>query len=195
MSLTLVVAPDFYGRTPVLEELTNLLIADRTIILDPYENMGYFTDRPSAHAHFTAQGGVETYGEKIFNFLEDVPPWEGKKVLLGFSAGASALWSLGERLDGIDLCIGYYGRQIRHYTQIRPRFDTELIFPESDPEYEVDWLISTLLGRKKLELKRVAGLHGFMNPLSQHWDPELARTQIRYINNRLKLLTHVGHPH
>ena len=188
MPSSLVIAPDIFGKTPALEALANMFIADQTIILDPYDALGYFTDEPSAHAHFMAQGGVEAYGEKIFNFLGDRPPWEGDSILLGFSAGASALWTLGERLSKIKLCLGYYGGQIRHHTQIRPQFPTELIFPESEPHFDVDWLISTLLGRQNLELKRVGGLHGFMNPHSQNWDPDLTRTQVRYINTRLETL-------
>ena len=195
MSLTLVVAPDLFGRTPVLEELANLITADRTIILDPYEKLGYFTDRPSANARFTALGGMDAYAKKIFDMLSDFPPWEGEKVLVGFSEGASALWCLGEQLEEIDLCIGYYGRHIHNYPHIQPRFPMELIFPESDPEIDVDSVMASLQGRENLELKKEKGFHGFMNPHSYFWKPELVQSHLRYINERLASLSPASQPH
>ncbi len=190
MTLTLIVAPDIYGLTPAMDELAGQLAADRVILLDPYTPGGeYFTNQKTAYAHFTRQVGIAGYARTIYNLLMDRPPDrdEDNRVLLGFSVGASALWTLADNheLSGIRLCLGYYGSQIRNHTGVSPLWPVELIFPEREDHFEVSTLMGRLREKPHLTLRQVRAGHGFMNPHSLNYDAALARAQIRYINHRL----------
>ena len=196
MELTLIIAPDIYGLTPAVEELAGQLAADQVIPLDPYDGKsGWFTDQAKAYAHFTRHVGLAAYARSIYNLLMDRPPdqRQGARVLLGFSVGASALWTLSDNheFSDIRLCLGYYGSQIRNHTGIHPHWPMELIFPESEDHFDVNALVATLAGRDNLSLKTEPGRHGFMNPYAPDYDPELARAQVTDINHRLDQIRHM----
>ncbi|MCG8568131.1 MAG: hypothetical protein MI747_23945 [Desulfobacterales bacterium] len=194
MTLTLIIAPDIFGLTPAVEELAGQLNAHRVIPLDPYGDQGgYFTNEATAYAHFTQHVGIGGYARLIYNTLMDHSPDKDApetRVLLGFSAGAAALWTLADNheLGEISHCMGYYGSQIRNHPSIRPLWPVELIFPEKEDHFDVGFLMAQLTGRKNLELKKEKGKHGFMNPHSPNYDAELARVHIRYINRRLETI-------
>jgi len=59
--------------------------------------------------------------------------------LIGFSIGASIIWRLSEKVSARSVkdAICFYGSQIRNYTDINPQFQIELIFPQSEPHFDI----------------------------------------------------------
>ncbi len=107
---------------------------------------------------------------KIRDILSEVKNKYKKIFIIGFSVGATVSWlcSEEERVDGI---VGYYGSRIRNYVEISPRCPTMLFFPQEEPSFNVDELIS-ILDKKNIELHKYNGQHGFSDPFSTEYNLE-----------------------
>ncbi|HCY83501.1 MAG TPA: hypothetical protein DHV36_00025 [Desulfobacteraceae bacterium] len=186
--MTLIIVPDIFGRTPALERLKETLIhalnsprhphsplaAD---IIDPYGDDLFFRDEKTAYAHFKRSMSIPAYADLVQEKIENA---SGRVYLLGFSAGASALWYLSgmTKADREIKAVGFYGSQIRYFPDIDPRFDTHLIFPAAETHFDVDALLGKLTGRPALVCEKSRGRHGFMNEYSVNFDPKLYRIYI-----------------
>lgn len=181
--MNLIIVPDIFGWTPALSRLrqrleislASVLPAGNALsaeIVDPYGDRRHFKDEALAYAHFTRRMDIPAYANLVSRRLR---AQDGPVCLLGFSAGASALWYLSGEGGGrpVTRTLGFYGSQIRHFPDIMPRFDMHLVFPASEPHFEVDSLMGTLAGRTGLTCTRSRGGHGFMNPYSRNFDPGL----------------------
>jgi dienelactone hydrolase len=149
---TLFLVADIFGRTRALKTMGQDLseaVPDIRII-DPYQGLDHsFETEALAYAYFMDHVGLETYRSILTEALAD-PGTD--TVLIGFSVGASAIWSVSDRpcFRHIQKAFCFYGSQIRQYTDITPRFDMELIFPEQEPHFDVDELIHTLAGKDRV---------------------------------------------
>ncbi|MDA8134938.1 MAG: hypothetical protein M0T82_09965 [Desulfobacteraceae bacterium] len=180
---TLFLIADIFGRTRALETMGQELseaVPDIRII-DPYQGLDHrFETEARAYAYFMDRVGLASYGSILTEALASPGP---DTVLISFSVGASALWSVSDRtfFRHIQKAFCFYGSQIRQYTGIRPRFDMELIFPEQEPHFDVDELIHTLQTKDRVTCTKASGLHGFMNELSPHFDPDSYATYMEYL--------------
>lgn len=169
---TIMLISDIFGRTPALEELGRVLSrgARDLEIVDPYRgrDLGFET-QDQAYAHFTSHVGVDRYLEILENRLGSDPE---TIIPIGFSVGASVLWraSANPKMSSVSKGFCFYGSQIRQYADIQPLFDLELIFPGSEPHFDVPGLIQILSAKKRVSCTRAAGPHGFMNRLSPGFD-------------------------
>ena len=184
---TLFLVADIFGRTRALETLgQQLSVAVPDIrIIDPYQGLDpSFETEARAYAHFMDRVGLASYGSILADALADPGP---DTVLIGFSVGASALWSVSDRpfFRNIQKAFCFYGSQIRQYTGVQPRFDMELIFPEQEPHFDVDELIQTLQAKDRVSCSKAKGLHGFMNELSPHFDPDCYAVFMGYLKTAL----------
>jgi dienelactone hydrolase len=92
---------------------------------------------------------------------------------MGFSVGASAVWALSGQSDLLpgSRAFCFYGSQIRHYAAVVPMIEIELFFPETEPHFDVLDLMRRLSVRSGVVCHRTSYRHGFMNRLSEHFDP------------------------
>jgi dienelactone hydrolase len=179
--MDILIATDIFGHTPALDRLAGQLQADTIKIIDPYDGRTHFRDEETAHAFFTAQVGIPVYAKKISDHLSKAGPGQ---TLIGFSVGAAAIWYLSGNTAfmGVQQAIGFYGSQIRHHTRCRPVFDTRLVFPESEPHFDVDHLMRTLKDTPRVTCFKAGGLHGFMNEHSQNFDVNLYEVCLKKLN-------------
>ena len=183
--MTLLIIPDIFGATPALAQLArDLAPALKQIqqpadasgqpidILDPYGDGLWFEDEARAYAHFSRYLGIPAYAGRIQRHLTENP---GPCFLLAFSAGASAVWQLAgtQPCPGISGAVCLYGSQIRHSPDLIPGFDIHLVFPESEPHFDVDSLMASLAKKPNTTCEKSTGRHGFMNALSVNFDPIL----------------------
>jgi dienelactone hydrolase len=203
VNMDILIATDIFGHTPALDRLANQL-ANRlagqqtgtTIeIMDPYDGQVCFRDEPAAYSFFSSQTGITAYSEKISNRLKSnhLKPGHLKMgrpthTLIGFSVGAAAIWHLSAdpKFAGIQRAVGFYGSQIRHHPEILPVFDTRLIWPRSEPHFDVDHLMFILKDTPKISCCKADGLHGFMNELSQNYDENLTEACLEKLNPKRK---------
>jgi len=178
--MTLLIAPDIFGQTPALDRLIHNLQHSsagandtQTIkIISPYEDKIFFRNEERAYAYFTANSSIPAYAERIERTLDRSPP---PVTLLGFSAGASAIWYLSGQAQNpsVSSAIGFYGSQIRHHRDIIPSFPIQLIFPTAEPHFDVMSLTDFLKSIPGVTCESAPGDHGFMNEFSQNYDPKL----------------------
>ncbi len=184
---TLFLIADIFGRTRALESIGQDLsetVPDIRII-DPYQGVDHpFETEVLAYAYFMERVGLKNYRSILTDTLADPGPGT---VLVGFSVGASALWSVSDRpfCRHIQRAFCFYGSQIRQYTGVQPRFDMELIFPEQEPHFDVDELIGILTVKDRVSCSKAKGLHGFMNELSPHFDPDCFAVFMEYLKTAL----------
>lgn len=184
---TLFLVADIFGRTRALETMGKQLsetVPDIRII-DPYQGLDHsFGTEAGAYTYFTDRVGLACYASILADALADPGP---DTVLIGFSVGASAIWSVSDRpsFRHIKKAFCFYGSQIRQYTGIRPRFDMELIFPEQEPHFDVDELIGILTAKDRVSCSKAPGLHGFMNELSPHFNPDSYAVFVGYLKTTL----------
>lgn len=210
--MNLIIIPDIFGRTPALDRLAERLCiqlstvegntdtephAETCIktaltidIIDPYDGL-YFFREDQAYKYFKANLGVPGYSRMI---LEQLPKQTTPVTILGFSAGASAVWHLScETLPcPVNFFIGFYGSQIRHFKEIQPKIDTHLIFPDYEHYFDVNDLAAQLNVRPRVSIEKAAAGHGFMNEYSIEFDPDICE---KYVCTRLPdLITSNYHP-
>lgn len=184
-----IVLSDIFGYTEALNELVEQL-PGASCILNPYQPAGElsvaqrFADEAEAYAAFTRSGGVCAYSEKLRGVLEQLnEPVE----LLGFSAGAAAIWYAGLDWTEVDSempvrrATGFYASQIRHRLNAAPRFPLRLILPVSEAHFSVAELAAALAGFPQVELMQSDYQHGFMNPLSVNYSAEAYRKYLHFL--------------
>lgn len=167
----LLVATDIFGITEATMEFCEGLEQDYSCI-GPYgTDISVFDDETHAYAHFSNATSVLRYAdsirEKIFSNLQ-------YSHFIGFSVGASALWALSPEMSVFPTAklTGFYGGQIRHLTSLQPSVPTHLIFPKSEPHFNVVELIDRLNRKNNVDITMTAFNHGFMNRLSENFDAD-----------------------
>lgn len=163
-----VIVTDVFGKTSALISLANEL--NTVEIIDPYDgiDMG-FENEGEAYSYFMASVGLDGYLEKS---IKQIEVYNARVTLIGFSVGASVVWRLSETTtsDFVDRAVCFYGSQIRYFTAIEPKFKIELVFPFTEPHFDVYELQDILSKKTNITANRVSYLHGFMNFNSNKYD-------------------------
>lgn len=164
-----IIVTDVFGKTPALIELGDEIGADQ--IIDPYDSKAMrFDNETQAYRYFTENVGLDTYVNKVSKIIKNS---SDETTLIGFSVGASAIWllSTSEKAPKIvKHATCFYGSQIRHFTQLSPTFELKLIFPKSEPHFDVLALRLMLADKPKVTAIQVDFLHGFMNYHSSNFN-------------------------
>jgi dienelactone hydrolase len=179
-----IIVSDIFGKTEALEEIA-LRLCEPTLIFEPYDGeMMNFQSESDAYSYFSSNVGIDKYSDKLCCFIK---PLSEPLRIIGFSAGASAIWKISEReeLSKVSNAIGFYGSQIRYYTNINPKFPIKLIFPANEKHFSVSDLIATIRGKGMVKIEQSEFLHGFMNVNSQNYE------KVAY-NKYIKILSKVS---
>lgn len=173
---------DIFGRTKALERMV-FALTNSCEIFDPYNSRVMdFQNEQEAYRYFSSQITIEQYANELVELVTSL----GKPVtLIGFSAGASAIWkaSAMDKLENAISALCFYGGQIRFDKEIKPRFLTQLIFPAQEEHFCVAKLITELSNKQNVTIQQVEYLHGFMNEHSLNYDEagyQLVMTALRH---------------
>ena len=176
------VISDIFGRTPALERLVQDLTVPGTCadILDPYKGTDQgFASEAHAYDAFMSRTGLESYREIVKEQLGSV---KEPACLIGFSVGATAVWQIsGDPAFKKKVVRAYcfYPSRIRHFPDIQPCFEIELIFPISEPAFDVNKMMALQAGKSNVTCRKEKGKHGFMNALSPHYDESMSKNNQR----------------
>jgi len=159
---------DIFGRTPALEQLAQDLAPPGFAVelLDPYKGVDQgFSSQEQAYDAFMAGIGLDDYQKFIKKKLNS---YNGTIFLIAFSVGASAVFRLSGNpaFNHVRKAICFYPSQIRHFPDIDPCFDLELIFPNCEPGFDVDKMMAMQKRKETVSCQKAPGSHGFMNKLS-----------------------------
>lgn len=176
----LLVATDIFGATPALQQtlaqLPEIVSGQLQISLcqpDSCDNStAVFADDQLAYQAFLQSGGLERYQQQVLQTLTEQQP----DLVLGFSAGAAALWcslsravawgSAGQAL----LC---YGGQIRQYSELTPHWPVTCLWSD-ESHFDVIALQQQLRRSGNLRQQHWPQRHGFINPHSTGYDARAA---------------------
>ncbi|WP_299727827.1 hypothetical protein [uncultured Endozoicomonas sp.] len=169
MTMNTLIVSDIFGRTDALEALAQSL-SGHVNILDPYDSVKPgFSSESEAYEAFTQSVGMDRYAALV---AKTVSRYTKPLTLIGFSAGASAIWITSDHpaIPSGSTAICFYGSQIRHWEQINPTIPTHLIFPEHEKHFDVALLMDSLSQKEKVTVEQVPYLHGFMNKQSMQFN-------------------------
>lgn len=168
--MSIMLVSDVFGITPGLLRLKDELGA--TTIVDPYNGQSMaFNNEADAYSYFVSTVGLESYVSILSKTLET---FESPTTLVGFSVGASAVWSISasDERNVVKQAFCFYGSQIRNLTEIVPCYQTNLVFPQSELHFDVVELIYKLKNKPNVSISQVEYLHGFMNYHSTNFNEE-----------------------
>ncbi|MGG4268337.1 dienelactone hydrolase family protein [Peribacillus simplex] len=132
-----------------------------------------YSQEEAAYRQFMENLGFEEALHKIRDVLSDVKDVYKKIFIIGFSAGATVAWLCSEE-ECVDGIVGYYGSRIRNYVELTPQCPALLFFPQDEPSFDVDELMSAL-EIKNIEVHKFNGKHGFSDPYHSKYHVESAQ--------------------
>ena len=177
------IVTDIFGVTPSTQKLAKQLSAQYQLvsIIDPYKGIQQeFTNEVMAYQSFIALCGHDAYQDLVSQCLIQALSQPNNKILLiGFSAGASAVWRAIDRDSNLAInskinnrflhFTGFYPSHIRHYLNMIPLCKTTFIFPRHESHFNVQTVISELSKNTYSLCIQTRFLHGFMNPSSVNY--------------------------
>lgn len=172
----LLVATDIFGATAALQQELAALQADNHQLQveicqpDSCQAVPVFADDQLAYQAFLQHGGLERYQvqieAKLLAYQAD--------LLLGFSAGAAALWfGLSTATPAAGKALLCYGGQIRQYSALAPQWPVTCLWSD-EQHFDVRALQLTLQQYPQLQQQHWSQPHGFINPHSKDYQPQAA---------------------
>lgn len=211
----IVVLSDIFGHTDALshlvEQLQNGLEAKQAVtsfaILTPYKDTAVeetptFINEAEAYEYFVEHSSIDKYSQLLASYLDDftqtaVVQEHTTICIIGFSVGASALWSYAGTFNNQDrsclqstkiLGFGYYSSQIRKMTDLSPSFPLEFVFPKHEPHFCIKQVIESIKTNQNLTCRIVDAEHGFMNQYSNNFDDNLLEQECFLLIEKLSAL-------
>lgn len=179
--MKLILVPDIFGCTAEFKQyaqaqkslFTQMKNQDVELVLvDPYLGKTFqFSSDTQAYEVYMSLGGHEHYLSLIKKVM--IENQNQEMVLIGFSAGASAIWRALDCFKSEKSCqfVGFYPSQIRNFLDIELNTQSHIIFPQIESHFEVKEVIDSLAHYDLLKICHTQYQHGFMNPLSKGFDP------------------------
>lgn len=163
-------ASDIFGISDAfLTLLKDVDIADNAINISPYQQPQiHFESEKQAYQCFQDHGGIDAY---ILRLTDVLKSHQGIKHVVGFSAGAAALYKVMSNLSGNNIPLTlFYPGQIRYFLDKHPSSSCYIIFPESEPHFSLSDVIKVLKQQLPLTVDQNGYQHGFMNFESKGFD-------------------------
>ncbi|QLE84310.1 hypothetical protein FLM48_03915 [Shewanella sp. Scap07] len=186
--MRIVIATDIFGKTPEFSRcLESFPFAYH--LVDPYQGKYQsFADEHSAYQYFINNVGINAYAGHLAQVIQAD---ESPTVVIGFSVGAAALWqaSAMSAINHVVAGFGYYGSQIRHQIELQPQFELQLVFPRTEPSFDVGELVNQLAATAKVNAVQCQYLHGFINPLSVNFHPRGCADALQYLTKQVGRLS------
>ncbi|BCS87966.1 dienelactone hydrolase family protein [Pseudodesulfovibrio sediminis] len=169
--MQILLATEIWGRTSHVDEMVRVLerCSHTVTVIDPYAGSDpAFVSEEEAYSRYQEVCGHGEYARRVAQALERAA---GPVCLVGFSAGAGAVWSaVTEAKVGPAVgAIGFYGSSIRTMMQRIPHIPVTLIFPCHEAHFDVGGVVEVLQDLPETACHVVPYGHGFMNPLSDNY--------------------------
>ena len=176
------VISDIFGVCSATDKLIERMIAQgrEVMLLDPYKGKRrHFLNEQQAYQAFTQERGHLGY----YQFgLAEVKKYQ-PDIIIGFSAGANVVWRLAAE-EGVSFqqALCFYPTQIRHFSELVPTSPLQLIFPNYEASFDVEAMAASLADTPNVSINMMPFGHGFMNPLSQHYQEEAEVLGMQYLD-------------
>lgn len=164
--MKIVIVTDIFGLCESVDNLINHLSQRmiNPVVIEPYQGTRYnFINEQDAYEAFIEQCGHDKYFSLVSNSLSLEKP----ELIIGFSAGASAVWR-ASNLENLG-CKGamcFYPTQIRNHLDIKPKIPLNVIFPRTEKAFDVLDISNKISSYKNVNTEITPFQHGFMNKCS-----------------------------
>jgi hypothetical protein len=169
---SVLVVSDIFGISDAfLLLLEDINVSKQAFVVSPYQQpQTFFQNEQQAYQCFKDNGGMHNY---IKNLTEVLLANTGIKQIIGFSAGAAAIYNVMSNLElkNIQLTL-FYPAQIRHFVDKYPSSPCHIIFPESEPHFSLPDIVKTLKLYSQLTIEQNFYQHGFMNKGSKAFNKQ-----------------------
>ncbi|RAP22370.1 hypothetical protein C2W64_03585 [Brevibacillus laterosporus] len=189
----LVILPEIYGLNQHMLDICQQYANQSwdVICFSWYKDTLFFAQKEEKQAYQRFMSiGFEKATEQVAEVLRLERPLYQQVVVMGFSVGATVAWLLTEHIGLCDRIVGYYGSRIRKYTNITPKVPVLLLYGESEPAFDIATLLQSLSNTSQVTLKQYTALHGFSNPYSRHYQPNVASSASEDVHQFL--CSHMG---
>ena len=161
----IIIVSDIFGYNDYLKQLiADCHFSSAVTIIDPYNRRGLkFDGQADAYECFNCNGGLDALTFKVKTFVSTLTQ---PSFLIGFSAGASAIWRVlvdSEHADMIEGGLCFYPGQIRHHLDLTPLSPVELIFPCHEAHFDLQPVIESVRLLPNTLCQQLDAQHGFMN--------------------------------
>ncbi|WP_114764323.1 dienelactone hydrolase family protein [Vibrio rhodolitus] len=184
-----IVVTDIFGLCSSMDRVVSLLneAIEQVIVLDPYQGVAQeFNNEQQAYSAFIDQCGHEKYFTLLKERVEEIKP----ELLIGFSAGASAVWRLSNHAsDNLQQILCFYPSRIRHYLSVQPKVPTQVVFPQSEMSFDVTEISQQISLLPAVRTHVLPYQHGFMNRCSPAFDCEGEKTGFKLLQQCIKSIT------
>jgi dienelactone hydrolase len=153
-------------------------------LLDRPESFVY-EEEQVAYSYFMTNIGFDKAAAAIQQKVTELKASYKQVFLVGFSVGATASWICSNNPDVAGV-VGYYGSRIRSYMDVSPACPALLFYPEIEPSFQVDELITSLKDKPQVEVHKISGQHGFSDPYSARYLEASANEAFHFMLTFLK---------
>lgn len=188
----IVYATEIWGRTPHADVMAETLghMAGTVTVVDPYDGENpAFASEEAAYSAYKSRCGHAEFARRVIHAASEAAE---PVCLVGFSAGAGAVWAAACTIDGGNTLAAFcfYGSSIREMTNLTPSVPVELVFPDHESHFDVHALALDLDGNKGTKCHMTPYGHGFMNPLSTNFDKGGCTVWTHWLKQRVASLAH-----
>lgn len=191
--VALVVIHEIYGVNQHIKHFSENLFSNGFDVWCPnllnVANPFKYEQEQAAYRHFMSQVGIQKAKDTLIPLLKEIKKDYDLLILIGFSVGATVAWLCSEE-DVVDGIIGFYGSRIRDYKGLKPTCPVFLIFPETEPSFNVDDLMSCLSKKEKVLLEKYPARHGFCDPASPNYKAPLGKRAFAQMMKFIDGLSH-----
>ncbi|OIQ48260.1 MAG: hypothetical protein BM565_02480 [Gammaproteobacteria bacterium MedPE] len=161
----IIIVSDIFGHNDYLTQfIADCKLSSVANVIDPYSGRSLqFDGQVDAYDCFTRHGGLDALTRKVKQVVSTLTQ---PCFLIGFSAGASAVWRVLADNDCADMIEGglcFYPGQIRHHLTLAPLSPVELIFPSHETHFELQPVIESVRLLPNTQCQQLDVQHGFMN--------------------------------
>lgn len=160
-----IIVSDIFGHNDYLKQLiADCRFSSAVTIVDPYDGRCLeFDGQTDAYECFTHNGGLDALTCKVKTLISTLSQ---PCFLIGFSAGASAIWRVladSEHADMIEGGLCFYPGQIRYHLDLTPLSPVELIFPSHEAHFDLQPVMELVRLLPNTLCQQLDAQHGFMN--------------------------------
>ena len=164
--MKILVIADMYGTSPQLLQFASELAGDVSIITAG-ENS---TSKINNKAHRSEANEQQHYANKVASKIRNLSP----HLLIGFGVGSSAAWqalSMLQEANKPQQLIAFYPSHTLDVPVSQLACPVTFYFAQHEFDFDVTPIVTMLNSQKSVSCIRTRYQHGFMEPLSGHYDP------------------------
>lgn len=185
----IILGTEIWGRTPHVVTMAKSLaeIASVTVV-DPYDgNAPEFASEEEAYARFLEAGGHDAYAVQMAQALAEA---DEPTYLLGFSAGAGAIWSAvcGDERGIAKGALCFYGSHIRNLMGLETKVPVEMVFSDKEKHFDVEPVARDLQDKENVQCYLTHFEHGFMNPVYEHFNADVYGFWMDWIKDQFEVM-------